>query len=62
MHKVKEQKIKGKMFSLKKKGSTLYTLTRCHYQNKKKKNCKEILVVKPWSLEEEELLLGSAGW
>ena len=41
MHKVKEQKIKGKMFSLKKKGSTLYTLTRCHYKTNKQKKTKK---------------------
>ena len=35
-------------------------------QKKKKKNykrnCMKSLVVKPWPLEEEELLSGSAGW
>ena len=61
VHKAKEQKIKRKMFSLNKKGNTLYTQTGCHYQ-KKKKNWKEIPSVKPWPLEEEEeLLSGSAG-
>ena len=37
VHKAKEQKIKRKMFSLNKKGNTLYTQTGCHYQKKKKK-------------------------
>ena len=60
VHKAKEQKIKRKMFSLNKKGNTLYTQTGCHYQ--KKKNWKEIPSVKPWPLEEEEeLLSGSVG-
>ena len=37
VHKAKEQEIKRKPFSLNKKGNTLYTLTRCHYNTKKKK-------------------------
>ena len=36
-HKVKEQDIKRKTFSLNRKGNTLYTLTECHYPKKKKK-------------------------
>ena len=31
-HKVKEQEIKRKTFSLNRKGNTLYTLTECHYK------------------------------
>ena len=65
MHKAKEQKIKGKTFSLNKKRNTLCILIGFHYQKKKKNykgNCKKILVVKPWHLEEGELLSGSAGW
>ena len=59
-HKAKKQEIKRKAFSLNKKGNTLYTLTECHYQ-KKKKNWKEIPSVKPWPLEEEGLLSSSVG-
>ena len=36
-HKVKKQEIKRKTFSLNRKGNTLFTLTECHYQKKKKK-------------------------
>ena len=58
-HKVKEQEIKRKTFSLNRKGNTLYTLTKCHYPKKNyKKNYKKILSAKPWPLEEEGLLFG----
>ena len=69
-HKVKVQEIKIKTFSLNRRGNTLYTLTECHQQKKKKKknnnnnnkrNYKKILSAKPWLLEEEGLLFGSAG-
>ena len=64
MHRAKDQKIKGKTFSLNKKRDTLCILTGSRSKKKKnyKMNCKKILVVKPWPLEEEELLFGSARW
>ena len=40
-HKVKEQEIKRKTFSLNRKGNTLYTLTECHYQKNKKTKLRE---------------------
>ena len=36
VHKAQEQEIKRKMFSLNKKGNTLYTLTECPSKKKKK--------------------------
>ena len=60
VHKEKEQEIKRKMFSLNKKGNTLYSVTEYHYQ-KKKKNYKKILSAKPWTWEWEDFPSSSVG-
>ena len=60
-HKVKVQEIKTKTFSLKKKSEYIIYIGRMPLQNKKKRNYKKILSAKPWLLEEEGLLSGSAG-
>ena len=58
VHKEKEQEIKRKMFSLNKKGNTLYSVPEYHYQ---KKNYKKILSAKPLTWEREDLSSGSVG-
>ena len=47
MQKAKEQKIKGKKFSLDKERNKLCILTWCHYQKKKKKKLQKELHEKP---------------
>ena len=62
----KRSKDKGKNVFIKQEKRYIMYTNRISFKKKKKKNykrnCKKILVVKPWPLEEEELLSGSAGW
>ena len=52
----KRTKDKGKKKHI--KYTDMMSLQKKNY----KRNCMKSLVVKPWPLEEEELLSGSAGW
>ena len=62
----KRTKDKGKNVFIKQEKKYIMYTDRLSLPKKKKKNykgnCKKILVVKPWHLEEGELLSGSAGW
>ena len=56
-HKVKEQEIKRKTFSLKKKREYIIYIDKMSLKKKNyKRNYKKILIAKPWPLEEEGLL------
>ena len=61
-HKVKARRVKRKVFSLNKRETTLCSMVECHYkkENIQRKLQKKILSTKPWPLEEEVLLSGSA--
>ena len=60
VHKAKKTRDKEKNIFIKQEREYIIYTDRMSLQ--KKKNCKEILSIKPWPLEEEEeLLSGSAG-
>ena len=62
VHKAKKTRDKEKNIFIKQEREYIIYTDKMSLPKKKKINCKEIQSIKPWPLEEGELLSSSTGW